>query len=77
MDKEFKGKAVRLIEERTTYFKSIVSLTALLEAGYQAQSPLSAEAQSNIGEAKKINRDNSGSIATAWNNNLRAAFGAA
>jgi hypothetical protein len=77
VDQDFCRRAIDLVQEQTTYFKSIVSLAALLEVRHSVQPQLSAAARSNIEEAKKIDRDNSGSIATAWNSNLRAAFGAA
>ncbi|WOB06959.1 hypothetical protein [Piscinibacter gummiphilus] len=77
VDKDFGRRAVHLIEDQATYFKSIVALAALLEARHSTESQLSAAARSNLDEAKTIDRDNSGSIATAWNGNLRAAFGAA
>jgi hypothetical protein len=73
-DKEFDQRALKLVEDPDTYFKSIVSLAALLEARLGPELGLPQVAMSNIAEARQIDRDNSGSIATSWNGNLRAAF---
>jgi hypothetical protein len=75
IDPRFSQKALSLIEDSATYYKSIISLAALLPAGGD---PLPSDAaQANVREATSIDRDNSGNIAVSWHANLVAAFSAA
>ena len=75
VDPEFRQKGTLLIENHSTYYKSIVSLAALLMAT-QPNLALSETARANLSEAEAIDRDNSGSIAVAWHRNLVEAFNA-
>lgn len=77
VDQDFDKKAQELLADPGTYFKTIVALIALLEARPGATKGLPKTTLDNIAEAQQLDRDNSGSIATAWNGNLQAAFGAA
>jgi hypothetical protein len=77
VDPSFVNKAMRLIEDRTTYYKSIVSLAALLTSQIEGAPSISPAAQANIGEAIGIDRDRSGDIAVGWYKNLLEAFSAA
>jgi hypothetical protein len=72
VDPAFPQKATRLIEDSTTYYKSIVSLAALLARVDGASR--SDTAMANISEATSIDRDGSGDIAVKWHANLVAAF---
>jgi hypothetical protein len=76
VDPEFQQMAALLIEDQATYFKSIVSLAALLAAKMPELS-LSEVAQANLSEATAIDRDNSGVIAVGWYQNVVEAFSAA
>jgi hypothetical protein len=72
VDPSFASKASSMVEDQSTYYKSIVGLAALLG---QSQLPsLSPVAQVNIAEASAIDRDNSGAIAVGWHANLCEAF---
>lgn len=75
VDPGFQQKALDLVEDSATYFKSIVSLAALLAA--LGRQPPSDAAQANIREAISIDRDNSGPIAVNWHANLVAAISVA
>jgi hypothetical protein len=77
VDSAFHSNASRLLESRLTYYKSLVSLGALVSSGSFGPPGLSVQAQENFNEARQLDRDNSGEIALAWHQNLRAAFGAA
>ncbi len=76
VDPAFNHKAAALVADRATYYKSIVSLAALLADRHMPQEELSVAAQANAVEAAQIDRDDSGAIAVAWHKNLREAFGA-
>jgi hypothetical protein len=73
VDPDFAQKAMQLVEESATYYKSIVSLAALLSA-HRSEPQLSNIASSNLTEATSIDRDNSGDIAVSWHQNLVEAF---
>lgn len=74
VDPGFHQKALSQLEESTTYYKSIVSLAALLaKFGYRLPSDI---AQANLNEAMSIDQDHSGDIAINWHANLVAAFNA-
>ncbi|WP_133155061.1 hypothetical protein [Kinneretia aquatilis] len=76
VDPEFRQKATRLIEDHRTYYKSIVSLGALLSE-LAPELPSSEAARACLDLAATIDRDESGSIATSWRKNLAEAFSAA
>ena len=76
VDPNFQQKGTLLIEDYTTYYKSIVSLAALL-AAVSPELQLSEAALANLSEATIIDRDNSGTIAVGWHKNLVEAFTAA
>ena len=75
IDPNFKGKAMALVGNSDTYFKSIVPLAVLLQEECGIQFPWWNKIFWNIRKAKKIDRDNSGSIASGWLGSLRNAFG--
>jgi hypothetical protein len=77
VDPAFHGKASHALEDRTTYYKSLVALGALVSDSSFGPAELSTQARENVSEAKQLDRDNSGQIAVAWYQNLRATFGAA
>src|ERR1700688_4844563 len=74
VDPDFVQKAVRLVADHSTYFKSIVPLAEnsrrarLNRAGGQHGGSQSARGSHDP-------RDNSGTIGLGWLANLRAAFG--
>lgn len=76
IDPEFQQKAALLIEDQATYFKSTVSLAALM-AAKMPEISLSEVARANLSEATALDRDNSGVIAVGWHKNLVEAFSAA
>ncbi len=76
IDPEFHQRAVPLIEDSSTYYKSIVALANLLSERTDRLS-FSKAAQANLYEASSIDRDNSGNIAVGWHKNLIEAFRAA
>jgi len=75
VDPAFSAKSGRIIEDSATFYKSIVSLGALLSAANTP--PNSVAAIANLKEALLIDRDSSGNIAVNWHTNLVAAFDAA
>src|SRR5882724_2217793 len=76
VDPDFQRKAALLVDDQTTYYKSIVSLAELL-AAKAPKFALPEPARANLSEATAIDRDNSGTIAVGWYKNLVEAFGAA
>jgi len=76
IDTDFQRKATELIEDHSTYYKSIVALAGLLSEGTEVTA-LTKISHANIDEAATIDRDNSGSIAIRWRKNLIEAFRAA
>jgi hypothetical protein len=74
IDPGFADHALLCIADRSSYYKSIVSLAALLEAVAPNANPLPESAKANIVEAKGIDRDNADKIAVAWLRNLHEAF---
>jgi hypothetical protein len=76
IDPDFQTKAAGLIQDHATYYKSIVSLAALL-ASIAPEHSLSQTAHANLTEAAAIDRDESGTIAVEWYKNLIVAFSAA
>ena len=75
LDPNFKDKASNLVAAPTTYFKSIVPLAALLQEECAIKFSWLSKGFWNIKKAKKLDRDNSGSIASGWLESLRHAFG--
>ncbi|WP_257251430.1 hypothetical protein [Burkholderia cepacia] len=75
VDHDFKQKALQLLAQHSTYFKSIVPLAEILRAEYGSAWPDGTSALINLSEAQEIDRDNSGAIALGWLANLRIAFG--
>ena len=75
VDPKFQQKATRLIENHQTYYKSIVSLGALLSE-LAPEVVCSEAARTCLDEATTIDRDDSGTIATSWRKNLVEAFSA-
>lgn len=73
VDPGFPQKALQLVEESATYYKSIVALAALLRES-RPELVLSDVASANLTEATSIDRDNSGAIAVSWRKNLVEAF---
>jgi hypothetical protein len=68
-DPAFYQKGLQLVEDHSTYYKSIVSLASLLNAT-QPEITLSELARANLSEAETIDQDHSGDIAVAWYQNL-------
>jgi hypothetical protein len=76
VDSGFDSKAMALVEDHRTYYKSIVGLATLLSERQTMRPALSAAANANIAEATQIDRDNLGQIAVAWHKNLSEALNA-
>ena len=76
IDPEFMQKAIQLVEDHRTYYKSIVALAALLSE-LSPGTTLSDAALECLSEATSMDRDNAGTIATSWKRNLEEAFRAA
>jgi hypothetical protein len=75
VDPDFEQKAVQLLADHSTYFKSIVPLAEILHVERGSTEFADSEAAANVQEARTIDRDNSGTIGLDWLANLRAAFG--
>jgi len=75
IDPNFKEKALALVEDKTTYFKSIVPLATLLHEAFGIRFAFWNKGFWTVREAKKIDRDNSGAIASGWLESLTNAFG--
>ncbi|MCK9687419.1 hypothetical protein [Scleromatobacter humisilvae] len=75
VDSEFAKKALQMLSDRSTYFKSIVPLAELLLAEHGMTEVDIGAAVANVQEARTIDRDNSGAIGLTWLANLRTAFG--
>jgi hypothetical protein len=75
VDPDFEQKALHLLTEHSTYFKSIVPLAEILRVEYGSDWPDGTSASINLREAQEIDRDNSGAIGLGWLANLRLAFG--
>jgi hypothetical protein len=73
-DPDFKKKAIKLVEDSSTYYKSIVALSEILSKRYGVKFWL-GKRRSNLKAAKKYDRDNSGAIALGWGESLRKAIG--
>jgi inactivated superfamily I helicase len=71
VDRDFPRKAVLAVSQHETYFKSIVSLAAVLE---ENSATLEDCGKRNTEEARSLDRDNAGKIATGWLRNLKEAF---
>ena len=74
IDPNFKGKALSLVKDQTTYFKSIVPLAALLQDRFGVRFFLWDKGFWTVRKAKKIDRDDSGAIASGWLESLTDAF---
>lgn len=75
VDPNFEQKALHLLTQQSTYFKSIVPLAEILRAEHSSISPDDASTLVNLREAQEIDRDKSGDIGMGWLANLRASFG--
>lgn len=76
IDPNFKSKASNLISNESTYFKSIISLASLLNEEWKTHFPFWDKRFFLIRKARKIDKDNSGAIASGWLESLRNAFDA-
>ena len=75
VDTGFSARALQLLADDSTYFKSLVPLAEIFAAEYDVTSLQSRLVAANIQEARAIDRDNSGAIGTHWLANLRTVFG--
>jgi hypothetical protein len=75
VDAAFERKALQLMADHSTYFKSIVPLAEILRAERGLVQLEGTPEFANLQEARTIDRDNSGAIGLGWLANLRAAFG--
>jgi hypothetical protein len=73
VDRDFQRRAIRAVSDHATYFKSIVSLAAVLEQICGVT--LADISRQNVDEAQSLDRDNAGAIATGWLRNLQEALG--
>jgi hypothetical protein len=75
VDPGFPTRAVHLLADHSTYFKSIVPLAEILYAEHDVTSLEGSAVTANVHEARTIDRDNSGAVGMHWLANLRTAFG--
>lgn len=75
VDPGFPIRAVHLLTDHSTYFKSIIPLAEILYAEHGVTSLEGSTAAANEQEARSFDRDNSGAIGIHWLANLRTAFG--
>jgi hypothetical protein len=75
IDAGFERKALQLLIDHSTYFKSIVPLAEILRAEHGSVQLEGTPEFANLQEARTIDKDNSGAIGLGWLANLCAAFG--
>lgn len=73
VDPNFQIKAKELLANKSTYYKSIVSLGQVLKSQYGLKLWF-GKVWFNIRAAKKYDRDNSGAIALGWSESLQSAI---
>ncbi len=74
IDPTFRNKAIELVGDKTTYYKSIVPLAGLLKEVHHTTFSFWNKRYFLIRQAKKLDRDRSDAIASGWLESLRNAL---